>query len=213
MTTVNNDPYIMVRDDVFTKEFCEHCINKFEADNRKEQGITSGGVIPEVKNSTDLLITKHADWAEEDQAFLQLVQWSMREYEAHLHSEIPLIAITNKKHYVHSPFCPRAGNRNAISTLGNQLQRTLPGECGFIWHNDYEIFKSNGSRNITFIFYLNTVDEGWTQFYNGNQVEPVQGRVLMFPATWTYVHQGYPPKQTKYICTGWISESINNIPD
>jgi len=207
-----NDPYIMIRDSVFTQGFCEHCINKFEADNRKGKGITSEGIDPLVKKSDDLFISNYADWAKEDKTFLEIVQWSMREYEAHLRSLIPLTAITTNKNYLHSPFSPRAGNKNTVTDSGYQLQRTLPGD-GFIWHNDYEIFKSIGARNITFIFYLNTVEEGWTQFYNGNQIAPIQGRVLLFPSTWTYVHQGYPPKQTKYICTVWICESIDNIAD
>mgnify|MGYP003314544719 FL=1 len=57
---------------------------------------------------------------------------------------------------------------------------------------------------MTYILYLNTVEEGWTQFYNGNQVSPKAGRLVFFPAIWTYLHQGYPPKQTKYIMTGWM---------
>ena len=65
----------------------------------------------------------------------------------------------------------------------------------------------DGPRYLTFIWYLNTVDEGWTQFFNGNQVAPRQGRLLIFPSTWTYIHQGYPPKQTKYIITGWIQQN------
>ena len=57
---------------------------------------------------------------------------------------------------------------------------------------------------VFFILYLNTVEEGWTQFGNGDQIAPITGRAVMFPATWTYVHQGYPPRQTKYIMTGWM---------
>ena len=34
---------------------------------------------------------------------------------------------------------------------------------------------------------------------------------MIFPATWTYLHQGYPPKQNKYIVTGWIFESIERV--
>tara|TARA_R100000388_G_C7206686_1_gene141451 strand:- start:44 stop:667 length:624 start_codon:yes stop_codon:yes gene_type:complete len=206
MTTVNNDPYIMVRDGVFTKEFCEHCINKFEADDRKDQGTTSGGIDLRVKKSDDLLITNYADWAEEDKSFLEVVQWSIKEYEEHLQSLIPLIERTTNKNYTHAP-CHSMGG-GVVTDTGYQLQRTLPGD-GYVWHNDFNIQKNNGVRHVTFIFYLNTVDEGWTQFYNGSQIAPVQGRVVLFPATWTYVHQGYPPKQTKYLCTGWIFESFD----
>ena len=209
MTTVNNDPYIMVRDGVFSKDFCEHCVQKFEVDNRKEAGIVSGGVRPQVKKSDDLLITSYPDWTEEDNSFLRILQWSMQEYEQHLHSLIPLAQRTTNENYKYVPFHTRAGGE--VTDTGFQIQRTLPGD-GYVWHNDFTIEKLSpalsGVRNVTFIFYLNTVDEGWTQFYNGDQVAPVQGRVCLFPATWTYVHQGYPPKQNKYLCTGWIMEKI-----
>ena len=208
MTTVNNDPYIMVRDGVFTKEFCDRCINKFQADNRKAKGGTAKGVDFSVKKSDDLFISAYDDWAEEDKSFCKIVQWSIQEYEEHLQSSIPLMLRTTHKKYEHNPSNNRA--KGVVSDTGYQIQRTLPGD-GYIWHSDYKISKSIGASNLTFIFYLNTVDEGWTQFYNGDQIEPIQGRVCLFPATWTYVHQGYPPKQTKYLCTGWIFESLLNL--
>ena len=82
--------------------------------------------------------------------------------------------------------------------IGYQVQKTNPGE-GYTWHHDYET-----GRILTFILYLNTVEEGWTQFYNGDQIAPQAGRCVIFPATWTYYHQGSPPLQTKYIMTGWV---------
>jgi len=85
---------------------------------------------------------------------------------------------------------------------GFQIQRTEVGK-GYVWHDDSRL-QGELLRYLTFILYLNTVEEGWTQFYNGNQVSPVAGRLVFFPATWTYVHQGYPPKQTKYLMTGWM---------
>ena len=87
------------------------------------------------------------------------------------------------------------------------MQRTQP-HHGYGWHTDFWATNENGIRILTFIFYLNTVREGWTQFYNGNQISPRAGRVIIFPATWTYVHQGYPPLQTKYLMTGWIYSNL-----
>ena len=42
---------------------------------------------------------------------------------------------------------------------------------------------------------------------NGIKVQPRQGRMLLFPATWCYIHRGAELKgtQNKYIITGWIS--------
>ena len=93
-----------------------------------------------------------------------------------------------------------------LMDTGYQVQRTDP-DMGYTWHSDFAINNiedAQCTRLLTFIFYLNTVEEGWTQFYNGNQVSPQTGNAMLFPATWTYVHQGYPPKQPKYIITGWI---------
>ena len=96
--------------------------------------------------------------------------------------------------------------RESITDTGYQIQKTEPGK-GYVWHHDGQ-FDQFKTRELTYILYLNDVDEGWTQFYNGNQVSPRAGRVIIFPATWTYIHQGYPPKQTKYLMTGWLHANL-----
>ena len=95
---------------------------------------------------------------------------------------------------------------NNVTDTGYQIQKTNSGK-GYIWHNDYE-HDSQKSRMLTYIIYLNDVEEGWTQFYNGDQISPRAGRVVIFPATWTYVHQGYPPLQNKFLITGWIHSNL-----
>ena len=89
---------------------------------------------------------------------------------------------------------------------GFYIKKTLPGK-GYIWHTDNTYSIDSNGRVITYILYLNTVEEGWTQFATGEQVAPELGKILMFPATWSYTHQGYPPKQTKYIMVGWLHEN------
>ena len=205
MTTVNNDPYIMIRDDVFAKDFCNHCIKKFDKDNRSVTGAVGHGIDLDVKLSQDLNITVLPDWQEENNVFSEVAQMCVFEYTQHCNDKNPLpftvnpLAIQNED--------------GVIGDTGFQIQRTNPGPVGYSWHNDaYFNLQSarevKGNRTVTFIFYLNTVDEGWTQFYNGDQVAPVQGRVLCFPSTWTYCHQGYPPKQTKYICIAFVCELL-----
>ena len=66
------------------------------------------------------------------------------------------------------------------------------------------------SRIFTFMWYLNTIeekDEGYTEFADGTKIQPVAGRLIFFPATWTFLHRGYPPKVKKYLCNGWIHSS------
>ena len=53
---------------------------------------------------------------------------------------------------------------------------------------------------------MNDIEEGGeTYFYNG-KVKPEAGKLILFPATWTYNHKGNMPKSDdKYIITGWFS--------
>ena len=183
-------------DDVIPEQKCIEIINKFNADNSpdKKKGRVRRGVDLSIKNSTDLLITNQDNWTEIDTYFRDLINNLIIKYNDYIRLTFnSFTAFTTGKNIT---FLPPLGN-NAYD-VGYQIQRTEVGD-GYIWHHDYE-----KGRILTFIIYLNNVDEGWTQFWNGNQVSPQAGRSLIFPATWTYYHQGYPPKQTKYIMTGWI---------
>ena len=195
-TTINNDPYIYVEKNVLTKHRCNSLIKKFEQDSRKSQGWVAGGLDLDTKKSTDLLISTCSDWKEHDSFIHPKLTQAIQNYYEHLNKKLAK-ACPNHIHGM-----PPA----AIKDTGYQIQRTSPGD-GYIWHNDFTVGMHDGeqcTRQLTFIFYLNTVDEGWTQFYNGDQIAPETGTVVIFPATWTYVHQGYPPLQTKYIMTGWV---------
>ena len=208
MTTVVKDPYIFYKDDILTPEFCNHCIEKFENDRRPIPGQTSGGLDTTIKDSLDLRITALEDWTLEDNIFADNLQFCLDQYTNHLNKNIALIDRTTVSPKNMNPFNGAMGL--SISDSGYQIQKTKPG-TGYVWHNDFEVNNQNGIRYLTFIFYLNDVREGWTQFDSGQQVEPKQGRVLLFPSTWTYTHQGYPPKDTKYLVTGWIHLSIENM--
>lgn len=192
-STILTDPFIWVYDNVIPNNKCREIINRFEADNRQHQGMTAGGVQKNVKNSLDLFVTDLNDWKDIDDLFKDLIQHLIIQYSTHLKNSSNLISFTENKQI---PIAPALTSN--VRDVGYQIQKTNPND-GYVWHSDYEI-----GRILTFILYLNTVEEGWTQFYNGDQVSPQAGRCVMFPATWTYYHQGYPPKQTKYIMTGWV---------
>ena len=50
------------------------------------------------------------------------------------------------------------------------------------------------------------MDEGGeTQFWDNYKVKPQKGKLVLFPASWTYPHSGLMPiSHDKYIITGWI---------
>ena len=207
-STINNDPFIYIEDNVLNTAFCKHLIDKFENDTRPEWGHTGGGVDLLIKKSKDLLITNLSDWQQEDTIFCETLGKKINQYNKHITDRIPLTSRTTNQPIQLS--FKQGVHGNKITDCGYGIQKTAPGD-GYTWHDDFFVDRFNGIRHLTYIFYLNDVDEGWTQFYNGNQVQPKTGRLLIFPSTWTYLHQGYPPKQDKYIVTGWASESIEKV--
>ena len=79
-------------------------------------------------------------------------------------------------------------------------------------HVDVTDFYSS-MRALAFLFYLNDND-GNTLFPSHDlNIEPVSGRVIVFPPTWEYPHLGLPPKKGikiyyEYICTLLLMERI-----
>ena len=194
-TTCITDPYIWVTDNLITVRQCNAIIKKFEKNiDKSSQGMTADGVQLLVKNSRDLVFSKERGFEKEDKLFHKIVSEMLEGYLNHIKTAGGFELYTTGQIY----YCFPHGYQNSYSDTGYQLQKTEPGK-GYVWHHDF-----TGNRVMTFIIYLNSVQEGWTQFYNGDQVSPKAGRGVIFPATWTYVHQGYPPLQTKYIVTGWL---------
>ena len=176
--------FIYVERSALPKSFCNNVIEKFEQDDRKRQGQVGGGVCLEIKRSSDLSISELDDWESYDQAFFRCLNNGLKKYLRFLPEEY----IKNK----------------ALSELGNdtgyQIQRTQPGDH-YIWHHD-----QTTTRLVTFIWYLNDVkDGGYTEFIDGTRIKPEAGKLIIFPATWDFLHRGVSPKtETKYLCTGWV---------
>ena len=195
-STIITDPFIFVADNIVTPEKCTEIIDRFEKDRKHQhQGVTAGGVDISVKDSIDLMPDMNPEeWKDIEELFHKKISLMLDLYVTHLRNSGLLTSFNNDGIYLVPP------NLENMMDTGYQIQRTSPGK-GYIWHND-----AASHRLLTFILYLNDVEEGWTQFYTGDQVSPSLGRGVIFPATWTYYHQGYPPKQTKYIMTGWLHE-------
>jgi hypothetical protein len=66
--------------------------------------------------------------------------------------------------------------------------------------------KNSKHRIITYLWYLNDVEEGGETVLEDNIfIKPTIGKLLLFPACWTYPHCGrIPISSNKYIITGWI---------
>ena len=180
---MNTDDLIYVAEDKLDKDFCKHCIEKFNKDGNRYQGEVGSGVNLEMKRSIDLTISDNDNWKEEDNVFYNSFKKTLDSYKKELKHPFPDKCLLGR-----------------IEDSGYQIQETKPGDF-YTWHQD-----GMNSRILTIIWYLNDINEdGYTEFSSGLKIQPEMGKILMFPALWPWVHRGYPPKyETKYICTGWI---------
>ena len=182
-------------------DFCDHMIQRFDKDDRIYEGIVgSGRVDTAIKTTKDLSISSLDDWKDEDGILFDALGKGLKHYYDHVRY------LTGG--YTHLENLSDFGE---FRDKGYQIQRYQPN--GFYeWHHDYMFEKSTGARVLTFIWYLNTVkNDGYTQFIDGTKVQPEKGKLVIFPATWNYLHRAYPsPDELKYICTGWCYTGEKN---
>lgn len=175
---------IYLEEDTLSEEFCQSCIEKFNRDPNRYQGVTGQGVVMDMKQSTDLSISTVPGWEREDKILYRSLSKALDKYTEFIPAEY--------RDHVLNP---------QTKDLGYQMQRTEPG--GFYhWHHD-----QIDIRKLTYLWYLNDIyEEGYTEFNTGMKVQPRRGKLLIFPALWPWVHRGYPPKsEIKYIVTGWTT--------
>jgi len=182
-----NDELVWEIQNVFSQEFCEQIIDKFKSDNRKYSGITLGGKHSDIKQTTDLHLSQFLDWKEYDNQIKDKVTHCITKYYHEYYEKYRI-------------------GYSEIYDEGYLIHETIPESIGYKWHHDFYVKPNADYRFLTIIIYLNTIDNcGETEFITGRKINPEVGKVLIFPATWTYLHRGNPPKNTdKYIITTFI---------
>ena len=88
-----------------------------------------------------------------------------------------------------------------------KVQKTLPTQGYHVWHVEHGRTYDTASRAFAFSIYLNDVKEGGeTEFLHfSKRVKPKKGRIVIWPASFPYVHRGNSPlSNEKYILTSWM---------
>src|SRR5210317_1166023 len=187
--------YIYEAHDIVPRTLCEEIIEKFENDHHREPGKVSGGYNTNIKNSTDLVLPDNKpEWVSTVKKIKEHVQYGMSKYFQYLNENI----LRNKEHLLTQIFY------NNISMTTLQVQKYESGGH-YVWHTDNSL---GNMRLVALIIYLNDVDDesgGCTEFVNGKIIKPSTGKIVFFPATWTYPHRGQKmEKGVKYIVTGFV---------
>ena len=193
--------FVKTYDNVLSTELCNNIISRFNSDETKSfDGITGRGIDITVKHTTDYMIDGADNrWSEIDNILSSTLTDYLNIYKNDLNS------ICNEFPYP------------VLRDTGFQIQR-YTSNCGFYkQHHDFghAIVENNQiyNRIITYLFYLNDVVEGGeTGMLNIHKITPKTGKLLIFPATWTYQHCGNMPiSNDKYIITGWGYSKTSSI--
>jgi hypothetical protein len=94
-----------------------------------------------------------------------------------------------------------------IRSISQKLQKTSVGGGYHVWHHEQANIDT-AIRVLTWTIYLNDVKEGGeTEFlYQGMRVPAEEGKIVLFPASFTHTHRGNPPlSNEKYLVTGWFN--------
>lgn len=171
-----------------SRDVCLEIIDKFEKDGRKVDGVTGGGLNKDVKNSKDLPIHRLQEWDKICEYLDAKLKSNLLEYDNFVKSKFP-------------QDMPPIGI-NILKHSGYQIQKS-----GYYrWHID-ESVGFGRMRLVTYIWYLNTIEEGGETGFHFKKVKPEEGKFVMFPATWDYPHCGYDT-ENKYIITGWFWKPV-----
>lgn len=186
--------FIYEIDNILPKNVCEQIIKRFKNDNKKEPSKIGpeGRVDHDVRKSTTLNISEHKSWSDIDKILFDAITKAFSEY----------------REYIKKYTLPHISDNlfENIVDEGYTINEMKVGEF-YEWHVD-DMVKSQQRRALSCVMYLNTLEEdqgGCTEFWCGKKVRPQQGKILLFPSSWSYIHRSAPVKNSgvKYTCVTW----------
>lgn len=189
-STLENTPHFIGCWNIESPKLCNELIEFFENHPKSHtRGQTASGVNLESKNSIDLSI-RPRDLERSDHK-------PVREY-------IDALFECHKDYLKQWPFLGSVMPTTELSSFN--IQRYEPGGHFLKLHSERTTV-STSHRVLAWMTYLNDVEDGGaTRFeHQALEVQPQQGKTLIWPGEWTHAHQGLVLNSgVKYIITGWM---------
>ena len=178
---------------------CSDIITMYELENTRYPGLTMGGLLKDIKNTTDMIIPKNNPmWTKIETFLYNELSNALKKYLIHIDDDNFNIDDRPSKFTYF--------NSENLHIDWFMVQKYDMQDGKYIYHSD-SLNESNRHRVITYLWYLNDVtDGGETEFWGGKyDIKPETGKLLLFPACWSFPHRGKMPiSNDKYIITGWF---------
>lgn len=194
-----NPKLIYTNSHSISKQLCDEIIHLYELEDRRYSGVTAGGLDKNVKDTTDFMIPTDKVWGNIYDFLATELKLNLKTYFDNLNNNKIQNENSNRKFNIF-PY-------NETKTYSFMIQRYIKQVGRYVYHNDAQIDWNNKEfRMVTFLWYLNTVNEGGeTEIWGETKIKPEAGKLLLFPACWTFPHSGKMPiSDNKYIITGWV---------
>jgi len=222
---MQQDDFIEVYPEALSKQACTEIIKHFENSRAAVPGRVGGGVMPELKDSSDIQITGKPEWREVESAlnaamFKSLMLY-LRKYPhtliAPLMLQVPDSDSGKARRLDADDFKTMPEKQLADITRAMlrpgaiNIQRYTANKGGYpYWH--CELYPKDAScdtlhRAVLWTAYLNDdFEQGETEFlYQQKKIKPKAGSLLIAPTAFTHTHRGNKPVNgDKYIATSWV---------
>ena len=203
------EKYIYINRNSMALQLSNDIIELFEEDkDLHRRGVTLGGINDKIKKTMDYIIPLKPDqkWIKIQKFLAKELNKNISKYLSELNSMIdPANNYFENFKILHTNFLQ-------YDEFMIQKYNKLDGK--YVYHNDAFVdFNKNRYRVFTYLWYLNTVIEGGeTVFWDSYKIKPEAGKLVLFPACWTFPHTGKMPiSDNKYIITGWIYVNENKL--
>lgn len=217
--------FIEVYEGALAPARCRALIERFEASGQATPGKVGSGVMPELKDSSDITISGDPAWAELEGELNQAVFQGLKRYLrtfpytliAPLMLQIPDPVTGAPRRLMAEDFATLPEDRiddiaQAIFRPGGiNIQRYRADQGGYpYWHCEHyprDASCESLHRTLLWTIYLNDgFSAGETEFlYQERCIRPRTGSLLIAPAAFTHTHRGNRPSGgDKYIATSWV---------
>lgn len=181
--------FVTYYDNAIPVDFCQEIIDRFEKHVEHQEDT----ILENHRSFKEINITKHEEWKDVQDKLLDYMQFNLGKYMRHFDID------------------PKAWPEQ-IGYEMIRMKRYLPNNRDeFQYHVDVQDY-ATARRFLVFFFYLNTVEEGGETAFQHNRaspiltkVQPVAGRILIFPPLWTHPHVALKPiSGPKYIIGSYL---------